>query len=75
MEHLPIAGFVFTTPYYNPCSRDQMINYFKAVAEATQKRVLLYDLAVVTQAKITYDMVLELIKEVPNLAELNQQTL
>lgn len=68
MEHLPIAGFVFTTPYYNPCSRDQMMNYFKAVAAATEKPVLLYDLAVVTQAKITYDMVLELIKEVPNLA-------
>ena len=68
MEHLPIAGFVFTTPYYNPCSRDQMINYFKAVAAATEKPVLLYDLAVVTQAKITYDMVLEMIKDIPNLA-------
>lgn len=68
MEHLPIAGFVFTTPYYNPCSRDQMMNYFKAVAVATEKPILLYDLAVVTQAKITYDMVLELIKDVPNLA-------
>ncbi len=68
MEHLPIAGFVFTAPYYNPCSRDQMMNYFKAVAAATEKPVFLYDLAVVTQAKITYDMVLELIKEIPNLA-------
>lgn len=68
MEHLPIAGFVFTTPYYNPCSRDQMMNYFKGVATATEKPILLYDLAVVTQAKITYDMVLELLKDIPNLA-------
>ena len=67
MKHLAIDGFVFTTPYYNPCSRDQMMNYFKGVAAATNKPILLYDLAVVTQAKITYDMVLELIREVPNL--------
>lgn len=68
MKHLPIAGFVFTAPYYEACSRDQMMNYFKSVAATTEKPILLYDLAVVTQAKIIYDMVLELIKEVPNLA-------
>lgn len=68
MEHLDIAGFVFTTPYYAPCSREQMMNYFKGVAAATKKPVLLYDLAAVTQSKITYDMVLELIRDVPNLA-------
>lgn len=68
MEDLDIAGFVFTTPYYYSCSRDQMINYFKGVASATKHKVLLYDLAVVTQSKITYDMVLQLIREVPNLA-------
>lgn len=68
MEELDIAGFVFTTPYYNPCSRDQMMNYFKAVAAATRHDILLYDLAVVTQSKITYDMVLELLQDVTNLA-------
>lgn len=68
MESLPIAGFVFTTPYYYACTREQMMNYFKAVAAATKHSVLLYDLAVVTQSKITYDMVLELLREVPNLA-------
>lgn len=68
MEHLDVDGFVFTTPYYNSCSRQQMMNYFKGVAAATEKPVLLYDLAVVTQSKITYDMVLELLRDVPNLA-------
>ncbi len=67
MEDLDVDGFVFTTPYYNPCSPDQVINYFKGVAAATKKPILLYDLAVVTQAKITYDMVLQLIREIPNL--------
>lgn len=67
MEDLDVAGFVFTTPYYNPCSRAQMMRYFKAVFASTKHNVLLYDLAVVTQSKITYDMVLELLRDVPNL--------
>ena len=67
MEDLPVDGFVFTTPYYNPCSRDQVMNFYKKVAASTNHNVLLYDLPSVTQAKITFDMVLELKKEIPNL--------
>jgi len=68
MEDLDIAGFVFTAPYYSPCSREQMMNYYKAVAASTWHSILLYDLPSVTQAKITYDMVLELLRDVPNFA-------
>lgn len=68
MEHLDVAGFVFTSPYYEASTREEMMNYFKSVAASTKHQVLLYDLAVVTQSKITYDMVLELIRDVPNLA-------
>lgn len=68
MDNLDFAGFVFTTPYYYSVSRDQMINFYKGVASATKHKVLLYDLAVVTQSKITYDVVLQLIREVPNIA-------
>lgn len=68
MEDLDIAGFVFTAPYYFACSRDQMMNYFKAVAASTRHSILLYDLPGVTQTKITYDMVLELLRDVPNFA-------
>jgi len=67
VEELDIAGFVFTAPFYSPCSRDQMMNFFKGVAAATKHQVLLYDLPGVTQCKITYDMILELIRDVPNL--------
>lgn len=68
VEDLDIAGFVFTAPYYSPASRDQMMRFFKGVAAATKHQVLLYDLPGVTQCKITYDMVLELIRNVPNMA-------
>ena len=68
MEALDVAGFVFTAPYYAPCSTDQMLRFFKQVASSTDHRVLLYDLPSVTQTKITYDMVMELLREVPNFA-------
>lgn len=68
IEELDIAGFVFTAPYYSACSRDQMMNFFKQVAGATKHSILLYDLPGVTQCKITYDMVLELLRDVPNFA-------
>ena len=68
LEALDIAGFVFTAPYYSPCNRAQMMNFFKSVAGATRHSILLYDLPGVTQSKITYDMVLELLRDVPNFA-------
>ncbi len=68
MEDLDIAGFVFTAPYYAPCNRNQMMNYFKEVAASTRHSILLYDLPGVTQSKITYDMVLEMLRVVPNFA-------
>lgn len=67
MKDLDVDAFVLTTPYYYSCSRAQMMNYFKGVAASTDKPILLYDLAVVTQSKITYDMVVELIRDIPNL--------
>lgn len=68
MEDLDVDGFVFTTPYYNSLSPEKAVNFFKAVAAATKHKVYLYDLAVVTQTKITYPMVKELIATTPNIA-------
>ena len=67
VEHLDVAGFVFTTPYYNVVTPDQMISFFQKVAALTSHSILLYDLAVVTQSKITYEVVMELLRTVPNL--------
>ena len=68
VEHLAIDGFVFTAPFYSKASPAQMMNFFKGVAGKTNHKILLYDLPVVSQAKITYEMVLELIRDVPNMA-------
>ena len=67
MEDLDVAAFVFTAPYYAKADPPMMTRFFKAVGAATRHNIMLYDLPSVTQSKITYDMVVELIRDVPNL--------
>lgn len=67
MEHLDIAAFVLTTPYYEIDNDKQLIKYFCSVAASTKHNILLYDLPGVTNYKITYSMVCQLKKEIPNL--------
>ncbi len=67
MEDLDVAAFVFTASYYSPIKPHQMMNYIKAVAASTKHNVMVYDLPGTTQFKITYDFLLKLRKEVPNL--------
>ena len=66
LEELDIEGLVFTAPYYSPATPAQVMNFFRGIAGMTKHNILAYDLPVVAQAKITYNMVLELIKTVPN---------
>ena len=68
LEDLDINGFVFTAPFYSATNREQMMNFLRSVAALTKHKILLYDLPPVTQVKITYDMVLELIETAPNFA-------
>ena len=68
MEDIPLDAFVLTTPYYEACTREEILNYYKRVAAYTAHNIILYDLPGVTQSKITYDIVVELVKTVPNLA-------
>ncbi|MBO7170166.1 MAG: dihydrodipicolinate synthase family protein, partial [Clostridia bacterium] len=68
LEDMDIDGLVLMAPFYSPTNRTQMMNFFRGVAALTKHKILVYDLPVVCQAKITYDMVLELIETVPNFA-------
>lgn len=67
MEHLDLTAFVFTTPYYEVDSKDQVLTYFEELANSTSHGFILYDLPGVTNFKITYDMVQELEHRVKNL--------
>ena len=67
MEHLDVTAFVLTTPYYEVDTAQQVMRYFREVAKSTKHNIMLYDLAVVTNFKITYEMVCQLKKDIPNL--------
>ena len=67
MEELPLEAFVFTTPYYHDCTRGEVLKFYQSVAAGTGHNIVLYDLPTTTQTKITYDMVVELKKTIPNL--------
>ena len=67
MEHLDVTAFVLTTPYYEVDTADQVMKYFREVAKSTKHGIMLYDLAPVTNFKITYEMVCQLKKDIPNL--------
>ena len=68
LEDLDIDGLVLMAPFYSANNRAQMMNFFRGVSALTKHKILIYDLPVVCQSKITYDMVLELIETVPNFA-------
>ena len=67
MEHIGLTAFVLTTPYYEIDNDGQVMKYFRSVAESTGHGLVLYDLPGVTKYKITYSMVCQLKKDVPNL--------
>lgn len=67
MEHLDVTAFVLTTPYYEVDTAEQVMHYIREVAKSTKHGIMLYDLPGVTNFKITYDMVCQLKKDVPNL--------
>lgn len=67
MEHLALDAFVLTTPYYEIDNDEQVMKYFRSVASATKHSLLLYDLPSITNYKITYKMVCQLKKDIPNL--------
>ena len=67
MEHLDVTAFVLTTPYYEVDTAEQVMKYIREVAKSTKHNIMLYDLPGVTNFKITYEMVCQLYKDVPNL--------
>ena len=65
-EDAAIDGFVFTAPFYEVPDSNEIMNFYRGIAKCTKHKILAYDLPPVAHAKITYEMVLELIETVPN---------
>ena len=63
-----VAAVLAVTPYYNRPSQAGLEAHFRAVAEATELPVLLYDIPIRTGRKISHDVLVRLAREVPNMA-------
>jgi 4-hydroxy-tetrahydrodipicolinate synthase len=61
------AGVLCVTPYYNRPSQAGIEAHFRAIAEATDLPVMLYDIPVRTGRRIDTDVILRLVREVPNI--------
>ena len=66
LERLPFDGIVSVCPYYNRPSQDGLIAHFRAIAAATDRDVLIYNIPYRTAVNLSNDSLLEL-AEVPNI--------
>lgn len=67
IEHLDYDALVFTPPFYEACNNAEVKSFYKKISSITDRNIFLYDHPYTSQAKITYDMVLELLSSMQNL--------
>lgn len=75
LENLPLdkaIAVLSASPYYNKPSQEGLFQHYKAIASATVKPILLYNVPGRTGRNIDADTVLRLAKEVDNIAGLKE---
>lgn len=61
------AGILAVTPYYNRPSQAGLYGHFKAIAEASDLPVMLYDIPIRSGRKIAHETFLKLIADAPTI--------
>ena len=65
-------AFLIVVPYYNKPTQEGLYRYFKAVAEGTDKPVILYNVPGRTGANLAAETTLRLAKEVPGIVAIKE---
>jgi len=71
LEPLGPDAFLVVVPYYNKPTQEGMYQYFKAVAESTQKPIVMYNVPGRTGANMTAETTLRL-AEIPNIIAIKE---
>jgi 4-hydroxy-tetrahydrodipicolinate synthase len=71
---LGAAGVIVVAPYYNRPPQAGIEAHFRAVAEATDLPVMLYDVPLRTGRRVAHDVLLRLFREVPNIVAFKDAT-
>lgn len=66
-----VDGFLIVVPYYNKPTQEGQYQYFKAVAESTDKPIVLYNVPGRTGANMTAETALRL-AEIPNIVAIKE---
>ncbi len=65
-------AFLIVVPYYNKPTQEGMYRYFRAVAEATDKAIVLYNVPGRTGANLSAETCLRLAADVPNIVAVKE---
>ena len=71
LEPYGVDAFLIVVPYYNKPTQEGQYQYFKAVAESTDKPIVLYDVPGRTGANMTAETALRL-AEIPNIVAIKE---
>ena len=71
LEPYGVDAFLIVVPYYNKPTQEGQYQYFKAVAEATDKPIVLYNVPGRTGANMTAETALRL-AEIPNIVAIKE---
>jgi 4-hydroxy-tetrahydrodipicolinate synthase len=73
-QGLGAAGVLLVSPYYNRPPQAGIEAHFRAVAAATALPVMLYDVPLRTGRRVAHEVLLRLIREVPNILAFKDAT-
>jgi len=71
---LGAAGVIAVSPYYSRPPQAGIEAHFRAIAEATSLPVMLYDVPLRTGRRVARDVLLRLLRDVPNIVALKDAT-
>lgn len=66
-EQMGVDGLLLVNPYYNKATQNGIYKHFKAIAEAVNKPILLYNVPSRTGCNILPDTIIDLCNDVPNI--------